>query len=409
MKVSVLTLGCKVNKYESDSILNLFKKNGYEISDKLEFADLYVVNTCAVTSEAEKKSRQMIARCKKINPQAKVFVCGCAAQNNPDQFLGKASLIKGVANKNGIVNSNVLGIDIDQIPLIYQQEEYALQSRTRAFIKIQDGCNNFCSYCIIPYLRGRSRSRNFDDILQEIKNLPSDIQEIVLTGINLSDFKINGQPGLLKLLQELDKYNLRLRLSSLEEVVIDEDFVFGLSKLNNFCPHFHLSLQSGSDTILKAMNRRYTTIQFKKACENIRKYFPLASITTDIIVGFPGESEKEFNETKEFIKDVNFFFFFVFSYSARQGTVAYKFKDIPYEIKKNRTEILLDLDKKLKKDFILKNKTGKILIEEVHDNVSYGLTENYIRCFVNQRCTVGDILNVSILQEKDGMAFARLI
>ena len=237
MKVCVLTLGCKVNKYESDSLLNIFKQKGWDVSDVLEKADAYVINTCAVTSEAEKKSRQMIARCKKFNPDAKIYVCGCAAQNNPNQFLGKAELIKGVAGKNKIALLPS-GVQIDDVPNQYQQEEFALQSRTRAYIKVQDGCNNYCSYCIIPYLRGASRSRSLSSILDEVKSLDGGIKEIVLTGINLSDFKIDGKLGLLSLLQALDKFNLRMRLSSMEEVIADEEFIKGLSKLKNFCPHF---------------------------------------------------------------------------------------------------------------------------------------------------------------------------
>lgn len=408
MKVCVLTLGCKVNKYESDSLLNIFKEKGYEITDSLEKADVYIVNTCAVTSEAEKKSRQMLAKCKKLNPDAKIYVCGCASQHNPNQFLGKAALIKGVAGKNKIADFGE-GVLIDEVPKSYEKEEFSLQPRTRAYIKIQDGCDNFCSYCIIPYLRGRSRSRDLNSITEEVQALDSSIKEIVLTGINLSDFKIEGKLGLLTLLQKLDKYNLRMRLSSMEEVIADEEFVKGLSGLKNFCPHFHLSLQSGSDSVLKRMNRRYTTEQFKTTCTLIRKYFPTASITTDVIVGFPGESDQEFNETKRFIADIAFSGLHIFPYSHREGTVASRQKDLNFLVKKARAEELAILDEKLRKEFIEKNKSGKVLIEEVFDGKSYGFTQNYIKCEIDAVLNVGDIVEVEIVGQKNKNALAKLV
>lgn len=407
MKVCVLTLGCKVNKYESDSLLNIFKQKGWEVSDILEKADVYVINTCAVTSEAEKKSRQMIARCKKLNPDAKIYICGCAAQNNPSQFLGKAELIKGVAGKNKIALLSS-GVQIDDVPKQYQQEEFALQSRTRAYIKVQDGCNNFCSYCIIPYLRGRSRSRDLNSILEEVKSLDDSIKEIVLTGINLSDFRIDGKFGLLPLLQELDKLNLRMRLSSMEEVIADEEFIKGLSKLKNFCPHFHLSLQSGCDSVLKRMNRRYTTCEFEKTCRLIRKYFPSASITTDVIVGFPEESEEEFDQTQQFIKKIAFAGLHIFPYSHREGTVASRKKDLDFSVKKMRADKLKKLDEKLRCDFIKQNKFGRVLIEEVVNGKSYGFTENYIKCEIDAICNVGDIVDVNITGGNKKLAFANL-
>lgn len=407
MKVCVLTLGCKVNKYESDSLLNIFKQKGWEVSDILEKADVYVINTCAVTSEAEKKSRQMIARCKKLNPDAKIYICGCAAQNNPSQFLGKAELIKGVAGKNKIALLSS-GVQIDDVPKQYQQEEFALQSRTRAYIKVQDGCNNFCSYCIIPYLRGRSRSRDLNSILEEVKSLDDSIKEIVLTGINLSDFRIGGKLGLLPLLQELDKFNLRMRLSSMEEVIADEEFIKGLSKLKNFCPHFHLSLQSGCDSVLKRMNRRYTTCEFEKTCRLIRKYFPSASITTDVIVGFPEESEEEFDQTQQFIKKIAFAGLHIFPYSHREGTVASRKKDLDFSVKKMRADKLKKLDEKLRCDFIKQNKFGRVLIEEIVNGKSYGFTENYIKCEIDAVCNVGDIMDVNITGGNKKLAFANL-
>lgn len=409
MKVSVLTLGCKVNKYESDSLLNLFKQKGYEISDKLEYADIYVVNTCAVTSEAEKKSRQMLARCKKFNPNAVIYVCGCASQHNPEQFAGKAQIIKGVAGKNKLAFANENGEQVDEVPLTYEQEEFSLQTRTRAYIKVQDGCNNFCSYCIIPYLRGRSRSRDKESILKEVSSLSNDIQEIVLTGINLSDYRIDGKLALIDLLEELDKFGLRIRLSSMEEVIANEDFIARLARLKNFCPHFHLSLQSGSASVLKRMNRRYNPEEFATACELIRKYFPSASITTDVIVGFPNETDQEFEETYQFIKRINFSGLHIFPYSHRSGTVASREKDLSPEIKKQRAEKLASLDKILRSNFVKQNKFGKVLIEKCESGMSEGFTENYIKCHFDVPIEVGSIVSAQIVSEQGGEAKAKLI
>ncbi len=397
MKVCVLSLGCKVNKYESGSLLSDFKNKGYQISDKLEKADIYVINTCAVTNEAERKSRQMIARVKKFNPNAKIYVCGCASQNNPEQFLDKAELVKGVAGKNKIAQFDEIGKAIEKLPTEYENQSYSIQSRTRAYIKVQDGCNNFCTYCIIPYLRGRSRSREISSIVDEVKNLSPNIQEIVLTGINLSDYKIDGKHALGRLLQELDKFDLRIRLSSMEEVIADEDFIKLLSTLKNFCPHFHLSLQSGSNTVLKRMNRHYTAEEFEKTCSLIRKYFPLASISTDVIVGFPDESEKEFDETKQFIQKIEFSFLHIFAYSSRPGTVAAKMKDLPSSVKAQRSKVLQTLDKTLRLNFIQKNKFVKVLIEENVDGKAQGFSENYIMCHFDEPMEVGKIVDAQIV------------
>ena len=400
MKISVLTLGCKVNKYESDSIIHNLQEKGYDTFDKLEFADVYVINTCAVTQEAEKKSRQMIARCKKFNKYAKILVCGCASQNNSIQFKEKnVDYIGGVAKKiaiaNYIDNYKVLNFvdkkeEIATLPLVYEDDMQAKQTRIRAYIKIQDGCNNFCSYCIIPYLRGRSRSRNVESILKEVESLPDDIKEIVLTGINVTDFKIDGQKGLLALLEKLDKFGKRLRLSSMEESLVDENFVKGLKNLKNFCPHFHLSLQSGSGKVLKDMNRKYLPEEFENSINLIRKYFPNAGITTDVIVGFPTEDDKLFKETKEFIEKIKFSALHIFQYSKREGTVASRLKDNLPEVKKERSQILEELDKKLKKDFIKQNSFGKVLVEEKVGEFFVGYTENYIKCYIKSEL---DLLN----------------
>lgn len=395
MKICVMTLGCKVNKYESDALIYNLKIKGYQATDKFEPADVYVINTCAVTAEAERKSRQMIARCKKYNENAKFFICGCASQKNSGQFLEKdATFVSGVAGKKKISEyiDKLAKHDrrllkkrdrTEKLPKDYEDDLFAEQSRTRAYIKIQDGCDNFCSYCIIPYLRGRSRSRAIFSIINEVSKLSKDIKEVVLTGINVTDYKIDGKPSLLSLLTELDTFGLRLRLSSMEDSLISEEFVEGLSRLDKFCPHFHLSLQSGSDSVLKRMNRHYTTKMFKQSVDLIRKYFPLAGITTDIIVGFPNESDEEFRQTYEFAKEVGFSQLHIFPYSNREGTVASKlYRDLPKSIKQKRFEELDKLNTQLKLDFIKKNKTGSVLIEEQIDGYYVGYTKNYIRCYI---------------------------
>lgn len=407
MKISVLTLGCKVNKYESDAIIGRLEKMGYQVFDGLEKADVYIINTCAVTGEAEKKSRQVIAKCRKLNANAKILVCGCASQNNKLQFEEKGvDFVGGVAKKNFIPGyvamieqGKLLPSEAAALPLVYEEGENAKQTRTRAYIKIQDGCNNFCSYCIIPYLRGRSRSRDVESILQEAKALPSFVKEIVLTGINVTDFKIDGRSGLLSLLQQLDSLGKRLRLSSLEETLVDEEFVKNLAELENFCPFFHLSLQSGSEQVLKSMNRKYTPEEFKKSVNIIRKYFKNAGITTDVIVGFPTETDQLFDESYNFIKDVGFSGLHIFQYSKRPGTVAARLNDLQSSIKKERAKKLEELDKLLRQRFISQNKEVSVLIEEKEGEFYVGYSKNYIKCYIkSNKDIVGQVVLAKIVQ-----------
>jgi threonylcarbamoyladenosine tRNA methylthiotransferase MtaB len=287
---------------------------------------------------------------------------------------------------------------IEKIPKDYEDDLFAKQGRIRAYIKIQDGCDNFCTYCIIPYLRGRSRSRAIISILNEAINLGDDIKEIVLTGINVTDYKIDGEKGLLTLLTELDKFGKRIRLSSLEDTLVSDEFIKNLSKLENFCPHFHLSLQSGSDSVLKRMNRHYLAQDFKKSVDLIRKYFPHAGITTDVIVGFPNESEKEFKETLNFVKKVKFSALHIFQYSSRKGTVASKlYKDLPKEVKQDRFVRLEKVNKVLKKKFIKSNKKVKVLVEEKIGDYYVGYSENYIRCYIpSEEAIINQICSVKI-------------
>ena len=417
-----MTLGCKVNKYESDALRYNLELKGYQTTDKLESADVYIINTCAVTKEAEKKSRQMIARCRKFNANAKIFVCGCASQNNVSQFKDKGiCCISGSAGKIKIanyidqilndqnVNDNL--VKMDDLPTRYEDDLLAKQTRIRAYIKIQDGCNNFCSYCIIPYLRGRSRSRPIFSIINEVSALSDDVKEIVLTGINVTDYKIDGKDGLLTLLQELDTFGKRIRLSSIEESIMSEEFVRALANLSNFCPHFHLSVQSGCDKTLKDMNRHYTTSEFYKTVLLLRKYFPRAGITTDVIVGFPTESEEDFLQTYNFIQKCQFANLHVFQYSNREGTVASKlYKDISPAIKHERSEKLLTLSNELHQNFIKANRFGKVLVEEKVDDYFVGFSENYIKCYIQSKENLeGKIVKVKIGKPFRDAAKAKLI
>lgn len=401
MKISILTLGCKVNKYESDALIFELKNKGIETTDKLEEADVYIINTCAVTNEAEKKSRQMLERARKFNKNAKIFVMGCASQNRPVQFEDKnVNYIVGTASKKKLLDElENMGKTLYELPTEYEDDLFSAQSLSRAYIKIQDGCNHFCTYCIIPYLRGRSRSRSIESIENEVAKLPDSVKEVVLVGIDVSDFKANGERALGTLLERLDKYGKRLRLSSMEDNLIDEEFLKKLKNLKNFCPHFHLSLQSGCDNVLKKMNRNYTTSEFENSMKLIRKYFPLAGITTDIIVGFPTETEQDFEETMHFVERVKFSQLHIFPYSKRDGTAAAKlYKDLSGKIKANRLKILEELGQKLKLEFIQKNKTAKVLIEEKNGDYFEGYSENYIKCYVQCDLQVGDIVEVEFVE-----------
>ena len=401
MKIAVLTLGCKVNKYESDALIFTLQKKGFEATDALEWADAYIINTCAVTNEAERKSRQMIERCRKFNPRAKIYVVGCASQNRPSQFEKKGVVfVQGVAEKLKIIDHLLSeGEKVYDLPLEYEDDFFSAQTKERAFIKIQDGCNNFCTYCIIPYLRGRSRSREAKSVIAEIEKLPKSVKEVVLVGIDVSSYCDKNGTKLIDLLEALDRFGFRLRLSSMEDNLISEDFVRRLKNLKNFCPHFHLSLQSGCDEVLKKMNRKYRTADFERTVNLIRKYFPLAGITTDVIVGFPTETEENFTETVNFIKKIGFSDLHIFPYSNRKGTVASKmFKDLPKSVKEERAKVLAEIRKKDKIDFIAKNDILEVLIEEEKNGVFFGYSKNYIKCAFVGGCNVGEIVKARVIK-----------
>lgn len=401
MIASVITLGCKVNEYESQSILNQLSKAGYEIKEGLVYADVYIVNTCAVTNMAERKSRQVLAKLNKLNDKAKIIVCGCAVQNNPSQFLTNENVLALVGNygKHDIMNfiekENKQLVDLDHNK--YEDMIRPIETRTRQYIKIQDGCDYFCTYCVIPYVRGRSRSRDLNDIIDEIKNTKA--SEIVLTGINMSDYKIDGKLALKTLVKEVDKLGKRFRISSIECLVLDDKMIDILKNCKNFCPHFHLSLQSACNETLKRMNRHYTIEQFKEIVKKIKQNFDKPCISTDLIVGFVNESEEEFNNTVKNLKEIEFSAMHIFPYSERSGTVASKIgKPVDKCVVRVREAELLELNRKFKDKFLNQNlnTTHKMLIEEVEGNFSVGYTENYIYTYVEGKYEVGSIIDVKL-------------
>ena len=409
MLASVITLGCKVNEYESQSILNQLKSAGYEIAEGLIKADVYVVNTCAVTNMAERKSRQVITKINKLNENAKIIVCGCASQNNPGQFLINKNVIAltGTAGKEEILKfiekENKVLPEIDH--KCYKKMARPIETRTRQFIKIQDGCDFFCSYCLIPYVRGRSRSRDLQDVVDEIKSTQAN--EIVLTGINMSDYRINGELALKTLVKEVDKLNKRFRISSIECLALDDEMLDILANSKNFCPHFHLSLQSACNETLKRMNRHYTIEEFKEIVRKIKTKFNKPHIATDIIIGFKGETYEEFNNTVDNVKDIEFSSMHIFPYSERSGTVACKLDGAVDKCTvKERESVLIELNTKFRERFIKENinTQHQVLIEEVDGEFSLGYTENYIYTYIEGQHEIGEIVNVELKEIfKNGM------
>ena len=404
--VSFYTLGCKVNQYETNAMEQQFIKNNYEIVENTQKADIYVINTCTVTNMAERKSRQMLRRVKEINPSAVLVVCGCYAQvaKNELEQIPEIDIILGINEKNEIVQivENYMEKMAEQdkrsqeaeIDDVSKQKEFldfgdvTYTEKNRAVVKVQDGCNMFCSYCIIPYARGRVRSRKPESIISEIAK--EEIKEVVITGIHVAsygkDFDNENTSKKIRLIDLLEAINKidgidRIRLSSLEPTIVDEEFATRLSKLDKICDHFHLSLQSGCDETLKRMNRKYTTQIYRDAVATLRKYYPEASFTTDVIVGFPGETDEEFAKTYEFLKEIDFYRLHVFKYSPRRGTVAEKMPNqIDGNKKEERSNKLIELsnntENKHNKNYI--DKTVKVLFEEFEDGFFKGHTTNYM-------------------------------
>lgn len=430
-KVAFYTLGCKVNQYESAAMAELFEKNGYEIVDFDTQADVYVINTCDVTNESGRKSRQIIRKAIRKNPTAKVAVVGCYAQLESDEVLSLpgVSVVVGTKDRHMIVDlveeakeSDEPVVAVGDIMKQRTFEEIAFKGhrqKTRAFLKIQEGCNMFCSYCIIPYARGPIRSRHIDSILAETESLSKDgFKEIVLTGIHLGlyghDFKDEKQ-NLLDIISRISEINgiERIRLSSIEALELTDEFLNGLLRIRSFCHHFHIPLQSGCDMVLRRMNRRYTTDDFRKRINYIRNVMPDVSITTDIIVGFPGETDEEFCQTKEFISEMNFSKLHVFPFSPRRGTLAADMSNqIKKSVKTDRSHKLISLSQKLERSFREKfiNTTKEVLFEEKkHDNIYEGLTENYIKVIVKSDQDLHNkIVLVNLRENMDDYIFGEL-
>ncbi|MFQ6773352.1 MAG: tRNA (N(6)-L-threonylcarbamoyladenosine(37)-C(2))-methylthiotransferase MtaB [Clostridia bacterium] len=406
-KVSIITLGCKVNEYETRTMMNILENAGYEVTEGFVPADIYVLNTCAVTAMSEKKSRQMHSKALSINPNAKVIVCGCASQHNPKQFTTKGahSVIGTVGKENILSLIQQSQLEPYAHPLAYTHTPYAKDTVSRQYIKVQDGCNNFCSYCIIPYLRGRSRSRNLDDIIAEIS--ATHCQEIVLTGIDISDYRIDGRPAMLDLVKAVDKCGVRFRIGSLEPRIISEELVKYLSTSQNFAPSFHISLQSGNDHVLKKMNRKYTRQQYIDSVNLIKRYFGRRAVfTTDIITGFIDETEERFQDSVELCKQVKFAHVHAFPYSVRAGTSATKLQGekVPTEIARARVKVLEGIDKECRQQ-VLNDNVGvehKVLVEEYVCGVAYGYTDNYLRVkFVTSDNVVNQIIQVKAVGMED--------
>ena len=392
MKAVVFTLGCKVNDVESGSIIRGLETLGYKVSREMESADLYVINTCAVTAEAERKSRQTVGKAIKQNPNAKIIVCGCASEKTPTAFLEKGATVyavTGAQRKNRvleIVQSNfAAGTDGAQIEEEKSYEEMLLPEclKTRNFVKIQDGCNRFCSYCIIPYLRGRSRSRLLESAAAEI--MQSTAQETVVTGIDVSEYKDEQGRDLADLLLAVKDAKTRIRLGSLEVSLITPRFLEVLKEVKRFAPQFHLSLQSGSDVVLKSMNRHYTRAEYLEKCRMIYEFFPNAAITTDIIVGFPTETEEDFALSMQIVEEAGFAQIHAFPYSPREGTNAYKrYKELPAMVKKERVERLIAKGAQEKEKYMRRfiGQTLEIVPENCFEGITEGYSENYIRVYV---------------------------
>lgn len=397
-KVSIITLGCKQNKYESDCMARVLEEHGYTVCDGLDKADVYIINSCAVTAEGEKKSRQQIIKCNKLNPNAKIIVCGCASENNLEQFKDKPNVfsILGTEGKQNIceyIDKAFMGrVEPSKV---YDSPAYPKKTTTRENLKIQDGCNYFCTYCLIPYLRGRSRSRDIEDIIREASIMAERSQEIVLTGIDISSYSIGGVPALDVLMERLSTLPAHISIGSLEQGVITDKLLNILQKMPNFSPHFHLSLQSGDNEILRKMNRHYTADEFYEKVCLIRKYFPLANITTDVIVGFASESEEQFENTKAFIKKCGFSFVHIFPYSRRKGTKAYTLPDLSNDIKKARVDALETVNKELSEEYLNKfvGKTSTFLAEEKKEYFE-GFSKEYIRCYYDGNLESGKVYNI---------------
>lgn len=397
-KIAFITLGCKVNLYDTEAMAELFTEKGYEVVDFEEYADVYLINTCTVTNLGDKKSRQMIRRAKRINPNSVVVATGCYAQVASEEVAkieginivigtkNRSEIVETVENyvaENGVVNnvSDIMG-EKEFEPLQISR----LTNRTRAYIKIQEGCNRYCTYCIIPYARGPIRSRKPEEVVEEVKKLAENgFKEVVLTGIHVASYGLDlGNITLADIIEKVHSVDgiERIRFSSMEPLAIDNEFVARMSKLPKVCDHYHLSLQSGCNRTLKRMNRKYNAEQYAEACERLRNAFPNVAITTDIIVGFPDETEEDFKESLAFAERMKLDKIHTFPYSPKKGTPAAKMKNqISGDVKSQRSKEMIALSDKMNIDFLNNNigKTVPVLFEDMENGFWQGHTTNYIK------------------------------
>ncbi|NLY68153.1 MAG: tRNA (N(6)-L-threonylcarbamoyladenosine(37)-C(2))-methylthiotransferase MtaB [Tissierellia bacterium] len=427
-KVAFYTLGCKVNQYETEAMEELFLKRGYTIVNPEDIADVYVINTCTVTNLGDRKSRQYIRRAKKINKNAIIAAVGCYSQIAPEEVekIEEVDIIIGTTDRDKIVDlceeARKEKRKINIVKNVKKHREFEklniekVKSKTRAYMKIQDGCNQYCSYCIIPYARGPIRSRDIEDIIIEAKRLAdAGFREIILTGIHVASYgKDIGNISLLDVIEKVSEIEgiERIRLSSMEPTFVDEKFMKKAINIEKLCDHFHLSLQSGCDTVLKRMNRKYTTKEYENIVDLIRKYMPNVGITTDIIVGFPGETEEEFNKTYEFVKKIGFSRIHVFKYSPRKGTPASKMDNqVHGNIKNERSDKLIKLGNELMDNFnsLFIGKVVDVLFEEEKDGFYEGYTTNYIRVKLKSSENIqGKILPVKIVDRKNDFLIGKI-
>lgn len=410
MKFNIITLGCKVNSYESNFMKEALVKNGFSFCNLNEKCDILILNTCTVTDTSDKKSLKEVRRLKRENPNAILVVCGCSVQNDKTKYdnLG-INILMGNINKSNIVSIIEKYLD-DNTPVEYvaktrdlpfENMEVDISDHTRAYIKIEDGCDNFCSYCIIPFVRGKKRSKDFSLVLREVQHLANNgYKEIVLTGIDTGGYESNGK-DLTDLIHEMSKINgiERIRQSSIEITQINEKFINELKNNKKICDHIHIPLQSGSDSILKLMNRKYDLKYFFDKIDMIRSVRPDISITTDVIVGFPGETEEMFLETMETCKKINFSKIHAFPYSERKGTKASMMDGkVPESVKHERVKKLLELSDSLEKSYYdkFKGKNKDVLIEEVNEFGSKGHTSNYLMVHTNEKLQKGEIYNLIV-------------
>lgn len=410
MKFNIITLGCKVNSYESNFMKEALVKNGFSFCNLNEKCDILILNTCTVTDTSDKKSLKEVRRLKRENPNAILVVCGCSVQNDKTKYdnLG-INILMGNINKSNIVSIIEKYLD-DKTPVEYvaktrdlpfENMEVDISDHTRAYIKIEDGCDNFCSYCIIPFVRGKKRSKDFSLVLREVQHLANNgYKEIVLTGIDTGGYESNGK-DLTDLIHEMSKINgiERIRQSSIEITQINEKFINELKNNKKICDHIHIPLQSGSDSILKLMNRKYDLKYFFDKIDMIRSVRPDISITTDVIVGFPGETEEMFLETMETCKKINFSKIHAFPYSERKGTKASMMDGkVPESVKHERVKKLLELSEKLEKSYYdkFKGKNKDVLIEEVNEFGSKGHTSNYLMVHTDEKLQKGEIYNLIV-------------